>query len=66
MKCVGQQGGVCTEKRMGPWCTHRFFVAKDLDPVSDPRKLKQLIGGIFCYVHVIRNQQKDWGLGRKS
>ena len=42
------------------YLTHRFFVAKDLDPVSDPRKLKQLIGGIFRYVHVIRNQPKDW------
>jgi len=28
--------------------------------MSDPRKLKQLIGGIFRYVHVIRSQPKDW------
>jgi len=44
------------------YLTHRFFVAKDLDPVSDPRKLEQLIGGIFRYVHVIVNPV--WG-GRK-
>jgi len=40
------------------YLTHRFFIAKDLDPVSDPRKLQQLIAGIFRYTHQIRNMSR--------
>jgi len=40
------------------YLTHRFFILKDLDPVSDPRKLQQLIAGIFRYTHQIRNMSR--------
>ena len=41
------------------YLTHRFFIVKDLDPVSDPRKLQQLIAGIFRYTHKIRNLSRQ-------
>jgi len=40
------------------YLTHRFFIVKDLDPVSDPRKIQQLIAGIFRYTHQIRNMSR--------
>jgi len=33
------------------YLTHRFYEARDLDPVSDHRKLQQLVAGIFRYTH---------------
>ena len=41
------------------YLTDRFYVLKDLDPVSDPRKLKELIAGIFRYTHQIRNMSRS-------
>ena len=42
------------------YLTNRFFVVKDLDPVSDTRKLQQLIAGIFRYTHRILNRPAGW------
>ena len=41
------------------YLTHRFYIAKDMDPVSDPRKLQQLVAGIFRYTHKIRNATRQ-------
>lgn len=42
------------------YLTHRFYIEKDLDPVSDPRKLQQLVAGIFRYTHHIRAMPASW------
>jgi len=38
----------------------RFYIAKDLDPVLDPRKLQQLIAVIFRHTHGILVRNRSW------
>jgi len=42
------------------YLAHRFYIAKDLDPVLDPRKLQQLIAVIFRHTHGILVQNRGW------
>jgi len=35
------------------YLAYRFYIAKDLEPVLDPRKLQQLIAGVFRHTHGI-------------
>jgi len=41
------------------YLTHRFYIAKDMDPVPDPRKLQQLVAGIFRYTHKLCNASRQ-------
>ena len=42
------------------YLANRFYIAKDLDPVLDPRKLQQLIAVIFRHDHGILVRNRGW------
>jgi len=41
---------------------HRFYIAQDLDPVLDPRKLQQMIATLYRFTHHIVVKSRTWEL----